>query len=93
MQLHLYVTISIENPHSHVCVCVCVCVCVFSILCGIVLYIAVSQNSTNVIARVIFHVPSKVEVNFALCHEGIWVSGGVPAHILSLALDGNEWLA
>jgi len=38
-------------------------------------------------------VASKLEVNFALCHEDIWVSGGVPAHILFLALDGDEWLA
>jgi len=44
------------------------------------------------LARVIFHVALKVEVNFALHHEGIWVSGGEPAHILSLALDGDEWL-
>lgn len=51
MQLHIYtyVAISIENPQSHT-VCVCVCV-LFSILCGIVLYIAVSQNSTNIIAN------------------------------------------
>jgi hypothetical protein len=52
-----------------------------------------SLQTKKSLAHVIFHVASKVEVNFALCHEGIWVGGGVPAHILSLALDGDEWLA
>jgi len=39
------------------------------------------------LAHVIFHVALKVEVNFALCHEGIWVSRGTCSHIIL----GTRW--
>jgi hypothetical protein len=30
-------------------------------------------------------------INFALCHEGIWVTGGIAPPFLTSALDGGEW--
>jgi hypothetical protein len=30
-------------------------------------------------------------INFALCYEGIWVTGGITPPLLTSALDGGEW--
>jgi hypothetical protein len=30
-------------------------------------------------------------INFALCHEGIWVTEGITPPFLTSALDGGEW--
>jgi hypothetical protein len=32
-------------------------------------------------------------INQALCHEGIWGSGGTAPTLLTSALDGGEWSA
>jgi hypothetical protein len=32
-------------------------------------------------------------INYALCHEDVWESGGTTPPFLSLALDGREWSA